>query len=124
MPATQASISLFAKLGGKLAVETVVTEFYKRVLADEQLKGFFQGKDMNALHRHQVTFISQALGGPKQYSGRSMKAAHSSLHITASDFDRVAAHLSGTLAWAGVAQDDIKQVIGTVGTLKADVVNA
>lgn len=124
MPATQASASLFSRLGGKPAVETVVTEFYKRVLADRQLKGFFQGKDMSALYKHQVAFISQALGGPKQYAGRSMQAAHASLRITTSDFDRVAAHLSGTLAWAGVAQDDIKQVIGTVGTLKADVVNA
>lgn len=124
MPATQASASLFSRLGGKPAVETVVTEFYKRVLADRQLKGFFQGKDMQALYKHQVAFISQALGGPKQYAAvpcrqHTPRFALRPATSTASPLiSAVPSH------GRGVAQDDIKQVIGTVGTLKADVVNA
>lgn len=116
--------SLFEKLGGRPAVETVVNEFYKRVLGDNQLKDFFAKTDMVKQKRHQVDFVSMALGGPIQYTGRTMKKAHEGMKITAKHFDLVAGHLVGALKHAGVAQDDINQVVGAVAPLKGDVVSA
>lgn len=116
--------SLYEKLGGKPAVELVVNEFYKRVLADNDLKGFFARTDMVKQKRHQVNFVSMALGGPNQYTGRSMKKAHEELKIAPNHFDLVAGHLVGALKHAGIAQDDINQVVGAVAPLKNDVVTA
>lgn len=120
----QSKTSLYAKLGGRPAVELVVNEFYKRVLADNQLKGFFAKTDMVKQKRHQVNFVSMALGGPNQYTGRTMKKAHDGMKITAKHFDLVAGHLVGALKHAGVAQEDINQVVGAVAPLKSEVVSA
>ena len=55
--------SIYQRLGGKPAIEAALDEFYSRVLADAQLKGFFVGVDMKRLISQQRAFFTQALGG-------------------------------------------------------------
>ena len=45
---------MYAKLGGKEAIEGVVDEFYARVFADDEVKGFFEGINKQRLKAHQV----------------------------------------------------------------------
>lgn len=116
------STCLFQKLGGRPAVEAVVKEFYKRVLADAQLAGFFKNTDMEFQVQQQINFFSMALGGPNEYNGRNMKDAHNDLGITETHFDKVAGHLVDALKWAGVGQEDIDAVVGLVAPLKNDIV--
>lgn len=37
--------------------------------------------------------MAQAMGGPKAYTGRSMKATHAGMGITQAQFDALAGHL-------------------------------
>ncbi len=120
----QATQTLYEKLGGKPAVEAVVGEFYKRVLSDSSLKSFFDSTDMGRQKQHQVNFISMALGGPNQYSGRSMRKAHETLKLTENHFNSVAGHLVETLKWAKVEEADINAVVETISPLKDDIVTA
>ena len=46
-------------------MEVVVNDFYGRVLADEELAGFFSGTNMARLKGRQVEFFAAALGGPE-----------------------------------------------------------
>ncbi|RME39572.1 MAG: group 1 truncated hemoglobin [Planctomycetota bacterium] len=116
--------TLFEKLGGRPAVETVVKDFYRRVLNDPHLSGFFENVDMDHQTRQQIAFLTAALGGPDNYRGRNMKDAHAHLGITEFHFDKVAGHLVDTLKAAGVPQADIDAVVELVAPLKADVVSA
>jgi hemoglobin len=77
---------------------------------------------MDHLRRHQTRFMSLALGGPNQYTGRSMRRAHEGLGITEEQFNAVAGHLMASLATFDVSPDLIGEVIGHVATLKGDVV--
>lgn len=119
-----AAESLYEKLGGEQTIKTVVEKFYGRVLGDDSLAPFFEGADMVNLKRHQALFISQALGGPKQYDGKSMFEAHKHLAITGEQFDSVAGHLVATLRELGVGQADIDTVVGVVAPLKDDIVQS
>jgi len=116
------STCLFEKLGGRQAIETVVKEFYKRMLKDAQVAGFFKDTNMDFQTQQQIKFLTMALGGPNEYDGRDMKDAHNDLGITEHHFNVVAGHLVDTLKWAGVCQEDIDAVVGLVGPLKNDVV--
>lgn len=116
--------TLFDKIGGSAAVEAVVKEFYTRVLADKDLKNFFDKTDMDAQTKSQIDFITMAIGGPNHYEGRPMKEAHEGMGITEMHFDKVATHLVETLAWGGVGQDDINEIVSVVGPLKAQIVEA
>ena len=73
------SESIYQRLGGKPAIDAALEEFYFRVLADPQLKGFFVGVDMKRLISQQRAFFSQALGGLARYRGPTTKQAHAHL---------------------------------------------
>ena len=116
------SETLFAKLGGQEAITAVVDEFYKRILADDLIKHFFDNTDMEKQRRHQAQFISFALGGPNQYTGKSMEKAHEGMNIQPEHFNAVAGHLAGALAHFNVPAEDIDTVISHVASLRDSVI--
>ena len=116
------SESIYQRLGGKAAIAAALEEFYSRVLADPQLKGFFVGVDMKRLISQQRAFFTQALGGSARYRGPAMKQAHAHLPIEQKHFERVAAHLSGTLASLGVPGTLMDEVMAAVAPLAGEIV--
>ena len=56
--------SLFEKIGGRDAVNAAVDLFYKKVLADDRINGFFEGIDMDA-QKIPATVITGFLGAGK-----------------------------------------------------------
>src|SRR5215207_4138147 len=104
--------SLYEQLGGAESIGAVVDDFYRRVLADDALAAVFAGLDLGRLRRHQTRFLGYALGGPNQYTGRNMRAAHAGLGITPAQFAAVAAHLSAALTAGGVPAALVDRVIG------------
>lgn len=113
--------TLYEKLGGQPAIEQVVDDFYQRVLADNTINQFFAHTDMEKQRRHQTAFISYALGGSNQYTGRSMEKAHTGLNLQPEHFDAIAKHLGEALAVHDVPQEDINRVLERVSTLKEAV---
>jgi hemoglobin len=120
--ATIEKLSLYEQLGGMANIEAVVENFYGRILADELLQPIFATIDMDHLRRHQTRFLSFALGGPNQYTGRNMRRAHEGLGITEGQFNAVAGHLVDSLTAFDVPVGLIDEVIGHVATLKGDVI--
>jgi hemoglobin len=78
---------------------------------------------MPRLKVHQFAFLSQALGGPKQYSGSSINEAHARLAIEQHHFDSVAVHLVETLRELGVPEDIVGEVATAITPLSSQVVN-
>ena len=115
--------SLYAQIGGEAAVQAAVERFYEKVLADPMLEHFFVRVDVKRLKDHQFAFLSQALGGPKKYSGATMSVAHARLAITQQHFDLVATHLVETLRELAVPESIIAQIAAAVSPLAAEVVN-
>ena len=119
----KAKLSLFDQIGGSPAIEAAVKEFYKRILADEELAPFFEGVNM-ARHIHKVrAFLVTALGGPEIYRGPDMKQAHAHLAISEKTFGQVAQHLVETLAALDVPQSIIEDVVETISPLSTQIVN-
>jgi hemoglobin len=116
--------TLYDRLGGEAGIEAVVDEFYDRVLTDEHLESYLDGVDTDALHDHQAAFISHVAGGPVEYDGRTMAAAHAHLDVTDEDFDRVAEHLDASLRAFDVSDEDREELLDAVASLRADVVSA
>jgi hemoglobin len=114
-------VSIFDKIGGYEAIEVVVEDFYVRVLADDQLAGFFTGTNMSRLKGKQVEFFAAALGGPEPYTGAPMKQVHQGRGITMHHFSVVAGHLGDALTAAGVPSETVTEILGLIAPLAADV---
>lgn len=117
-------MSIYEEIGGQEALIAVVDDFYdNRVLADPELKSFFEGTNLPRLKGMQVEFFTTALGGPDVYQGRTMQEVHRGRGIEQHHFDLVAKHLTEALQAAGVPQDKVDTIIGAIAPLSEDIVS-
>jgi hemoglobin len=115
-------MTLYEKYGGFSTIHSIVKNFYRDVLAEESLAPYFKNVSMDFLIQHQSDFLSQILGGPVQYKGRTLRQAHQRLHIKRADFDLVAQLLKENLEDAGVEQADIESILEIVASTLPDIV--
>ena len=113
--------TLYEKMGGESAIKEMVDDFYRDVLADEIVSHFFDHTDMEKQWRHQTAFISYALGGPNQYSGRSMEEAHAGLNLQPEHLDAIVKHLTDAIMAHGASPEDLEAALGKIATLKEAV---
>lgn len=116
--------TLYEEIGGREAVEAVVSDFYDRVLVDPELEHYFEDTDTEKLYAHQVAFVSSVAGGPVEYEGRDMEAAHEGLGITGAAFERVAEHLEAALRANDVADENVAAILDAFASYEDDVVEA
>ena len=116
-------MSVYEKIGGAAAVDAAVDIFYRKVLSDDLISGFFDTVDMESQHAKQKSFLTMAFGGPNEYTGKDMREAHKSMSLNEDHFNAVATHLSDTLQELSVPQEYIDEVMTIAGSVKDDVLN-
>lgn len=112
----------YEAVGGGPAIAAVVDRFYGLVLDDDRLRDYFDGVEMARLKRHQVALVSQVMGGPVEYTGRDLRAAHEGKGISRDDFGAVAGHLVTALSEAGVEPAIIDRTVTAVAGTEPDIV--
>lgn len=117
-------MSLFEKYGGFATVSKVVNELYDSLEANEITAPYFEHSDIRSLMDHQVKFLSQILGGPQQYTGKAMTAAHMGMKISEEAFFEVAGTVKEILEDNGVEEEDVSSIITMLAGLKEDIVEA
>lgn len=116
--------TLYERLGGEDSIEAVVSEFYDRVLADDLVNHYFSDTDMQRQTAHQAQFISAVTGGPVEYTGEDMYAAHEGMEITEEEFDAIAGHLDDALVEFDVPPVDRDAVLTEIASYEDDIVGA
>ena len=120
--ATMHNGSLYSRLGGKAAIRLVVEDFVQNVAEDRRINGFFGTTNIPRLKRLLVEQICQASGGPCQYSGRSMRAAHRGLGIGNADFNALVQDLGRSLNKYGVPSREQRELTAILLPLKREIV--
>ena len=118
--------SLYQRIGGEAAIMAAVDLFYKKILADDLTRPFFDGLDMDAMIRKQIAFMAWAFGGPEEFKGRDLRVAHEKLverGMGEQHFAAVVRHLRSTLEELQIAPPLINEVITVVGGVKGQVLN-
>ncbi|GAA1983203.1 group 1 truncated hemoglobin [Catenulispora subtropica] len=115
-------MGVYDSIGGARMLRTAVDLFYRRVLADPALQGFFEGVDVERLSAHQRSFLAMALGGPDLYGGRELAEAHQGMVIGDAEFDAMSGHLVGVLRDLGVGGEELELAIERVEGFRDAVV--
>ena len=116
--------TLFEQIGGAGAVDAAVDIFYRKVLADERINGFFEGVDMEKQASKQKAFLTMAFGGPNAYTGVDMRTAHAKLverGLNDGHFDAVVENLGATLTELNVPGELIAKAAAIAETTRTDV---
>jgi hemoglobin len=116
--------TIFDKLGGEGAVNAAVDIFYRRVLSDNRVSGFFDTTNMDKQRAKQKAFLTMVFGGPNEYTGKDLKTAHAPLvekGLNDTHFDIVLDHLRGTLDDLNVEKGLVDHVVNLANTTREDV---
>lgn len=118
--------SLYERLGGEAAVDAAVDIFYRKVLTDDRVNGFFGDVDMDAQIAKQKGFLTMVFGGPNNYSGKDMRVGHKHLvenGLNDSHVDTIIELLGETLKELDVTDTDIQEVADIANSVRDDVLN-
>jgi len=115
--------SVYESIGGAAAVDAAVDIFYRKVLADDLISGFFDTVDMDGMRTKQKAFLTMAFGGPNEYTGKDMRTAHAGMNLNEDHFNAVATALVGTLKELDVPQVHIDEIVNIALSVKDDVLN-
>ena len=114
--------TLYERLGGIDAIKAVVNEFAGRVLADTRINAKFAKTDASRLTLHLVEQICFATGGPCEYTGKSMPAAHKNMKVTEGEFGALVEDLVGALDKFNVPEKEKNDLLAILGPLKSQIV--
>ncbi len=106
--------TLFETIGGRLKINAAVESFYKRVIADESLRPFFEGVGLEHLRGRQSMFLAMLLGGKTVYTGKDIRDAHEHARMKGMDqshFEKFLHHFRAALEEVGVQSDKLEQII-------------
>ncbi|MFN0042342.1 MAG: chemotaxis protein CheW [Alphaproteobacteria bacterium] len=122
LPVKQAT--LYDRLGGMGVIDAAVELFYKRVMADPELKPFFQGVNMDVVQVQQVAFLAQAFGGPQGFDGPDQMEVHKEMAargLNGAHFDAAALHLEAALKQMEVSEDMAAEIFALAANARAAV---
>ncbi|AFY94924.1 group I truncated hemoglobin [Chamaesiphon minutus] len=120
--------SLYERLGGVYSIATVVDDFIDRIMVDPRLNSNPLVDEAHhrvspAGFKYLVTEMScWAIGGPQQYSGRSMYDAHAHLKITREEWAAFMEDLDATFDKFNVPQPERAEFIAIIESTKPDIV--
>jgi hemoglobin len=119
---TSGNTYLYDSIGAAPAVGAAVDGLYARLMADPETARFFTGVDIARVNGHMRLFLTSALRGAPNRTGRDLGAVHAHLGVTDADFDRVAGHLVAVLAGLGLDETLVADVLGLIAPLRAVIV--
>ena len=122
--------SLYERLGGVNAIAMVVDRFSDQIVKNPKLNVNPALKDWNetghlrGLKFMRTLWVCQMAGGPFQYTGKEMGAAHADLHITSDEFDEVGAEIAGALDHFKVPEREKQELLAVIVSKKTEVVSS
>ena len=106
--------TLYETIGGRLRINAAVELFYARVLADDSVRSFFEGVDLQGLYGRQSMFVSMLLGGKIVYSGKDLGQAHAASRLkgmTDAHFDTLLKHFRTALVEIHVLPERVAEIM-------------
>jgi hemoglobin len=117
--------SLYDRLGGYDAIAAVTHDLVPRLQADPQLGRFWAHRGDDGIKREKqllIDFLCASAGGPMYYRGRNMLLTHRGMRISQNDWSLFLGHAAATLAKLQVPEDEQREVVAFVQSLKQEIV--
>ncbi len=120
--ALAADKTLYERLGGKPALQAVVGELWNNVAADARINQYFKNTKPEAFGGLMVEFLCQGSGGPCQYKGKDMVAAHTGMKLSDADFNALAENTVKALNKFNVPKKEQDEVMNMLGGMRGAIV--
>ena len=114
--------TLYERLGGESGVRKIVNDVLDKNQSNPKIGHYFDDVDMDKLKNTVFEFFSMGIGGPHQYTGKDMVAAHEGLNISDAEFELGNEDTVEALQENGIENEEIEEVVGILNSMRGDVV--
>ena len=98
----QQDSSLYHEIGGHEGIERIVNAFIRRIVQDKSILPYFSKSNVTHFKQGFISHLCDAVGGPCQYKGDTMRDIHTGMNITVKDFNRTVEILIAAMEVAGI----------------------
>ena len=122
---SDATSSLYDRLGGYDAIAAVANNMLPSLMTDEQLGRFWQNRGEDGIEREKqllIDFLAHASGGPMLYTGRNMTTTHRGMQISEADWTSFIGHLTDTLRHFDLPAAETNDVLTFIESTKSEIV--
>lgn len=119
-----AAPSLYERLGSTDGIASIVNDTIALHVKNEDIGHFFDGVDLEKLAHHVTAFFAAGTGGPANYQGRDMTAAHADMNMSDADFDSAVADVLKATRANGVDEASVADVAAILESLRPAVMGA
>lgn len=114
---------LYEQFGGRPGIEALVEELLVRVLEDERIADRFAEVDLVNLNDRLVEQICVEVGGPCEYTGRTMAESHEGLAITEAEFNALVEDLVDAMDARGIPRRAQNRLLARLAPMHPDIVS-
>lgn len=114
--------SLYEDIGGRETLEKVMGLAIHRIYNDPQIGPYFKGVPKKHLSKELTDQVCELIGGPCQYTGKTMVASHKDLNITDADFYLLVEYVQQAMRDVGLSYDQENQILRHLAPLKSQIV--
>lgn len=119
--------SLYERLGEFQGITKLVDDVVDLHMANPHVNPRFlplkeQPEHLKAIKQHTVNFFCAGAGGPQEYKGRDMVTTHTGMNISEQEFIAVVDDILGAMANNSYQEEDKKDVLAILYSLKEGVV--
>lgn len=116
------SQSLYERLGATAGITRLAGDLVDNHLANASIATRFSESNVPALKNAAATFFIAATGGPDEYKGKDLLAAHKGMNISASEFMAVLDDALGAMHKNGIGQREQEEVLFAFYSMRSQVV--
>lgn len=117
-------MSLYERLGANDGIEAIANDIVDNHLANPAIAPRFQNMKMTPkeLKHAAALFFIAGTGGPNNYQGQDMLAAHKGMNISAVEFMAVLDDALAALAKNNIGQREQEEVLFILYSMRAEIV--
>jgi hemoglobin len=113
---------LFRAFHGQAGIDRIVDHTVEANVNDARTADIFKATDLVRLRRTLKEQLCYVLGGPCDYTGRSMHDAHKDQGVQQTDFNIMVEHLQEAMTAEGVSFRDQNKLLSKLAPMERDVV--
>jgi hemoglobin len=107
----QQDSSLYHEIGGHDGIERIVNAFIRRIVQDKSILPYFAKSNVTHFKQGFISHLCDAVGGPCQYKGDTMRDIHTGMNITEKDFNRIVELLISAMEDAEISYSSQNKIL-------------
>jgi len=115
--------TLYERLGGEDKIRTIAADIFDKHLNNVAVRARYVDSDRDRVIRLVTEFICMGTGGPQEYTGKGMLAAHRGMNINEHEFLAVIDDIMDALEKNGVGEREKQEMLSIAYSLKGEIIH-